>query len=51
MKQYELAEMAGVSTNTISAITRDEWVGITREVMLAICKALDCQPGDLFVRE
>ena len=51
MKQYELAEKAGVSRNTVSAITRDEWDGISREVMLALCRALDCQPGDLFVRE
>ena len=51
MKQYELADKAGVSTTTISAITRDDWDRISRDVMLAVCEALDCQPGDLFVRE
>ena len=51
MKQYELAEKAGVTPNTVSAIASDDWDRISREVMLKICEALDCQPGDLFVRE
>ena len=51
MKQYELAQKAGIATNTVSAIARDDWDRISRDVMLAICAALDCQPGDLFTRE
>ena len=51
MKQYELAQKAGISRNTVSALVRDEWDRISRDVMLAVCAALDCQPGDLFVRE
>jgi putative transcriptional regulator len=51
LKQYELAEKAGVSPTTVSAIASDDWDRISREVMLKICEALDCQPGDLFVRE
>ncbi len=51
MRQCDLAQKAHISTTTVSAIARDEWRGVTRKVMLAICRALDCQPGDLFVRE
>jgi putative transcriptional regulator len=51
MKQYELAEKAGISTVTVSAVARDQWDRISRDIMHAICEALDCQPGDLFVRE
>jgi putative transcriptional regulator len=51
MKQYELAAKAGVSRNTVAAIFHDKWDRVSRDVILAICEALDCQPGELFVRE
>ena len=51
LKQYQLAQQAGIAPNTVSAIINDDWDRISREVLLKICDALDCQPGDLFVRE
>ncbi|NKB72488.1 MAG: helix-turn-helix domain-containing protein [Candidatus Latescibacteria bacterium] len=51
MKQYQLAQAAGIRPNTVTAIINDDWDRISRDVMLKICKVLDCQPGDLFVRE
>jgi putative transcriptional regulator len=51
MKQYELAQKASISTTTVSAIAKDDWDRISRNVMLSICEALNCQPGDLFVKE
>ena len=47
LKQYELAEKAGISKNTVSAFINDKWDRISRDVLLSICRALDCQPGDL----
>ena len=51
LKQYQLAEKAGLSPATVSAVAQDEWDRISRGVLLRMCEALDCQPGDLFVRE
>ena len=51
LKQYQLAQQAGISPNTVTAIVSDEWDRISRDVMLKICTVLDCQPGDLFVIE
>jgi len=47
LKQYELAEKAGISKNTVSAFINDKWDRISRDVLWSICRALDCQPGDL----
>ena len=51
MKMYQLAEKAGISRNTVSAVYNDGWKMISRDVMDAICEALEVQPGDLFTRE
>ena len=48
MKQYELAQKAGISKNTVSSICNDNWKGISREVMDTLCETLDIQVGDLF---
>ena len=51
MKMYQLAEKAGISRNTVSAVYNDGLKMISRDVMDAICEALAIQPGDLFTRE
>lgn len=47
--QIKLAEMAGLSENSISKLT-----GSPRQVRMdsldKICRALDLEPGDLFIR-
>ena len=47
MKMYQLAQEAGISRNTVSAIYNDHWKMVSRGVLDAICGALRIQPGDL----
>ena len=47
MRQYQLAEEAGITENTVSAIINDRWDRVSRDVLLSLCYVLDCQPGDL----
>jgi len=51
LKQYQLAQQAGISQTTVTSVVNDDWDRISRDVLLKICIALDCQPGDLFVKE
>jgi putative transcriptional regulator len=48
MKMTELAEKAGVAKNTVIGLYHERAKGVTFEVMDKICKALNCQPGELF---
>lgn len=47
LTQKALSEMTGIRPNTISAL----WHGTTKRIdidyMDSLCKALNCQPGDL----
>ena len=44
----ELAETINMSTVNLSNLKTGKMKGIRFETMNAICKALNCQPGDLF---
>lgn len=44
----ELAERVGMSNVNLSNLKTGKMKGIRFETLEAICKALDCQPGDLF---
>lgn len=43
----ELAEKVGMTNVNLSNLKTGKMKGIRFETLEAICKALDCQPGDL----
>ena len=45
----DLREMAGLSTNVIAKMGKNG--DVSTEVLRKICKALNCQPGDLIEYE
>lgn len=45
MKKTDLIESAGITSNTLARLSKNESVNI--EIIGRICKALDCQPGDI----
>jgi putative transcriptional regulator len=48
----ELAEMLGMHPTSISRMkTRRQFTRIDESTLNALCKALQCQPGDLMVYE
>ena len=47
MKSKELAETIGITQANLSVLKTGRAKGIRFETLQAICKALDCQPGDL----
>ncbi|WP_028510877.1 helix-turn-helix transcriptional regulator [Ruminococcus sp. NK3A76] len=48
MSLNELADKVGMSNVNLSNLKTGKMKGIRFETMEAICKVLDCQPGDLF---
>ena len=48
MSLNELAERVGMSNVNLSNLKTGKMKGIRFETMDAICKVLECQPGDLF---
>lgn len=44
----ELAEHVGMTNVNLSNLKTGKMKGIRFETLNAICKTLDCQPGDLF---
>lgn len=50
MKSKDLAEMIGVSEVALSQIKTGKIKGVRFSTLLALCVALDCEPGDLLVR-
>lgn len=48
MKVPALQEESGINKNTLYAIYKGEIKRIDVSVVERLCKALDCQPGDLF---
>ncbi|MBR1422082.1 MAG: helix-turn-helix transcriptional regulator [Ruminococcus sp.] len=48
MSLNELAERVGMSNVNLSNLKTGKMKGIRFETMNAICKVLECQPGDLF---
>ncbi|MDX1773133.1 helix-turn-helix domain-containing protein [Oceanihabitans sediminis] len=47
MKSNELAELVGITTANLSILKTGKAKAIRFSTLEAICKALDCQPGDL----
>ena len=48
MSHNELAEKVDMTNVNLSYLKNGKMKGVRFETMDAICKALDCQPGDLF---
>ena len=53
MQSKELAEILGITPANLSILKTGKAKGIRFETLEAICKALNCQPGDIleFVAE
>lgn len=45
IKKQELMKLAGISSATMAKLNTNEYVSL--EVIDKICKAIDCQPGDI----
>ena len=51
LSQRQLAALAGVRPDTVSALERGESVGIRFDTLARLCDALGCEPGELFELE
>ncbi len=49
MSVTELSERVGITMANISILKNEKARAIRLETLNAICKALDCQPGDVMV--
>jgi putative transcriptional regulator len=47
MKSKELAEIIGITTANLSILKSGKAKAIRFRTLEAICKALECQPGDI----
>ena len=47
MSSGELAEKVGISPANLSILKNGKAKGVRFSTLEAVCKALDCQPGDL----
>jgi putative transcriptional regulator len=47
MKSKELAEAIGLSETNLSLLKQGHVKGVRFSTLEAICRVLDCQPGDL----
>jgi putative transcriptional regulator len=47
MRSKTLAEIVGITEQNISLLKSGKVRGMRFETLEAICKALDCQPGDI----
>ncbi len=47
MKSKELAEMVGITEANLSILKSGKAKAVRFSTLEAICKALDCQPGDI----
>ena len=45
MKKIELRKMTGISPNTLTKLSNNEFVSM--EVLVKICRALNCDIGDV----
>jgi putative transcriptional regulator len=48
---YQLQKNAGLSSSMAARLWRDEVEMIALTTIDALCDVLECEPGDLFVRE
>lgn len=47
MKSNELAEIIGITTANLSILKTGKAKAVRFSTLESICKALDCQPGDI----
>lgn len=47
MSSKELAEKLGITEPNLSLLKRGKVKGVRFQTLAAICKHLDCQPGDI----
>ena len=47
MKSKDLADAIGISETNLSLLKQGRGKGVRFNTLDAICKALDCEPGDL----
>jgi putative transcriptional regulator len=47
IKSKDLADAVGISETNLSLLKQGRVKGVRFQTLEAICKALDCQPGDL----
>lgn len=47
MKSKDLADTIGISETNLSLLKQGHVKGVRFETLNAICRELDCQPGDL----
>lgn len=45
MKKYQLREQAHISSNSVAKLSKNEFVSM--EILMKICKTLDCNIGDV----
>jgi putative transcriptional regulator len=48
LSQRQLAELAGVRPDTVSALERGDSAGIRFDTLARLCDVLGCEPGDIF---
>jgi putative transcriptional regulator len=48
MRSKELAERIGITEQNVSLLKSGKVRGVRFDTLEAICRALDCQPGDIF---
>lgn len=51
MSLNELSEHVGITLSNLSILKNNKAKAIRLNTLAAICKALDCQPGDIIVYE
>lgn len=51
MSVTELAEQVGITIANLSILKNSKAKAVRLSTLEAICKALDCQPGDILVYE
>ncbi len=49
LKIADVAKSTGLAWDTVAAIYHGKAKGVSLETIDALCKALNCQPGDLLV--
>ena len=47
MRSRELAERIGITEQNVSLLKSGKVKGVRFDTLEAICRALDCQPGDI----
>lgn len=51
LNQRQLSELTGIRPATVSALYHEEIKRIEINQIASLCKAFNCQPGDLFTYE